>query len=79
MKDLSPLKNLINIEILILYYDDVSNLSPLSNMTELEELQIQHTNVTDVSPLKGLPLKYVCADENLKQELREMFPSAEIN
>ena len=78
VSDITPLTDLVNLEELHLSYTHVSNLSPLKNLLKLVGLTIMDTDITDVSPLKGLPLQYIYADDDLKQELQEMFPNADI-
>ena len=58
LEDLSPLKNLENLQHLDLNNTQVSDLSPLKNLENLERLAIQNTEVIDLSPLENL--------ENLK-------------
>ncbi len=52
--DLSPLRSLINLQVLTVPETEVSDLTPLSSLVNLRVLDISETNVSDLSPLKGL-------------------------
>lgn len=77
--DLAPLMNLKSLKILDCDSTNIDDLTPLKELTNLKTLIISYTNVQDLTPLKELSLEYIVADESLQQELREMFPNAEIN
>ena len=52
--NLSPLKKLHNLQILILREAGFQNLKPLVQLTNLKELNLQATEITDFEPLKEL-------------------------
>ncbi len=54
IKDLSPLENLANLEVLDISCTQVSNLQPIRNLTNLKSLHIFQTEVKDLTPLKNL-------------------------
>jgi hypothetical protein len=54
VSDLSPLKELKNLEKLYLSYTKVVDLSPLSELKNLEQLFLGDTQVSDLSPLAEL-------------------------
>lgn len=72
--DLTPLKNLKNLKVLIFSglgtsYSDLNDISPLSGLNSLEKLDISYTNVTDISPLYGLSSLEQISIENLEDKL----------
>ena len=79
ISDLSQLSRMVNLETLSLSFCPVNDLFALADLKKLIELDITYTNVTDVSALQGLPLEHISADDQLWQELREMFPNAKID
>ena len=79
VEDLAPLMDLKSLEMLDCNSTNIGDLTPLKELINLKTLIICFTNVQDLTPLKELSLEYIEADESLQQELREMFPSAEIN
>ena len=52
--DISPLKDLQNLEELYVDETQVVDLSPLKDLQNLEELDLSKTAVSDLSPLKDL-------------------------
>ena len=54
LSDLSPLKDLQNLQELRVYSTQVSDLSPLKVLLNLQLLSVWSTKVSDLSPLKGL-------------------------
>ncbi len=52
--DLSPLKKLSNLRILILSTTPVNNIEPLATLTNLKTLKINGTDVYDLEPIKVL-------------------------
>ena len=52
--DLSPLANLINLEVLSLQRNGISDISPLTGLKNLRHLHIIDNDISDVSPLAGL-------------------------
>ena len=52
--DLSPLSDLVNLQLLDISDTQVTDLSPLSNLVNLQVLNISITKVTDLSPLSFL-------------------------
>ncbi|MBL7817984.1 MAG: hypothetical protein JNL70_23445 [Saprospiraceae bacterium] len=54
VSDLSPLKDLVNLQGLRIYNTQVSDLNPLKELVNLQQLWIYNTQVSDLSPLKGL-------------------------
>lgn len=55
IKDLSLLKNTVNLETLALISQPVTDLSPLSGLTLLKELYLSGSEITGVAALKDLP------------------------
>ena len=73
--DLSPLKDLTNLERLDLEDTQVSDLSPLEGLTNLKALVLDQTQVTDLSSLKGLTnLKWVILEGTpvSKEEIQKL-------
>lgn len=54
IKDLNPLRNLVEMKFLLLQNNEISNIEPLSKLTNLENLELYRNNVSDLSPLKNL-------------------------
>ena len=52
--DIRPLANLINLEVLSLERQGLSDISVLANLTKLHKLALTHNNIVDFSPLAGL-------------------------
>ena len=52
--DLRPLANLINLEVLSLQRNGISDISPLTGLKNLRHLHIIDNDISDVSPLTGL-------------------------
>lgn len=53
LSDLSPLKDLRNLQVLYVANTLISDLSPIKNLQNLKILNITDTRVSDLSPLKG--------------------------
>ena len=63
LSDISPLRRLVNLQILVIHDNSVSDLSPLSELIKLNSLDIGKTPVKDLSPLSGLiNLEYIRMD-----------------
>lgn len=54
IKDISPLRNLVNLQELHLYGNQVIDISPLKGLINLEVLDLGNNNVKDISALNGL-------------------------
>ncbi|MDY6064943.1 MAG: leucine-rich repeat domain-containing protein, partial [Finegoldia sp.] len=54
IEDLSPLKDLTNLEVLVLRGNNISDISPLEDLTNLSTLYLYKNKVTDISPLKNM-------------------------
>ena len=54
LSDLSPLKDLANLQQLYVSDTQVSDLSPLKDLANLQQLYVSDTQVSDLSPLKDL-------------------------
>ncbi len=53
--DLSPLKNLTELEILTLNFSQINDIKPLASLTNLKELDLRYNNILDIEPLCELP------------------------
>ena len=51
--DISFVRNMPDLEVLILAINDISDISPLADCPKLEYLEINSTNVTDLTPLSN--------------------------
>jgi hypothetical protein len=54
MSDLTPIKELINLQKLDLSGTKVSDLTPIKELTDLQRLDLSRTSVSDLTPLKEL-------------------------
>ena len=54
ISDVSPLKDLVNLESLDLRYNSISDVSPLKDLVNLKWLKLNGNSISDVSPLKDL-------------------------
>ena len=54
VSDLTPLKNLSQLQQLNLAESPVCNVTPLKNLTQLQQLYLYTTQVSDLAPLKDL-------------------------
>lgn len=54
IEDISPLRNLHNLGILMLTYSRVSDLRPLSGLTQLGLIELKRNQIVDISPLASL-------------------------
>ena len=52
--NLSGLEYCVNIDVILMWSNQVSDLSPLSNLVKMRVLQIGHNHISDISPLAGL-------------------------
>ena len=52
--DLPGLEYCINLEVILMWNNQVSDLSPLSDLVKLRTLQIGYNRIDDISPLAGL-------------------------
>jgi len=50
ISDISPLKNLVNLESLFISFSNMSDVSPLKNLVNLEYLYLSGNSISDVSP-----------------------------
>ena len=76
---------MLNQKVLQIVSTKVSDLKPIKNLTNLEKLDIRSNPISSLEPIKGLKnLKYIDISlinnitDNQIEELREIFPSAEI-
>ncbi len=83
--DLSPIRNLTNLQALELYRTQVSNLKPLRNLTNLRTLGLGSTQVSNLEPIKGLKkLRYISirncpiTDEQV-EDLQKALPNLKIS
>ena len=83
--DLSPLAELMDLEYVELFMQNITDLSPLANHTKLKDLNVCHNNITDLSPLysctalERLHISYnpgLTAEEVVK--LQEVLPNCVI-
>ncbi len=54
IKDLSPLKDLVNLEFLSIWRTGVTDLAPISKLPALQKLDAKMTGISDISMLKTL-------------------------
>ena len=54
LRDITPIRELVDLEYLELFKNDIHDLSPLAGLTELRDLNICFNRVQDYEPLKGL-------------------------
>ncbi|MCR8629948.1 leucine-rich repeat domain-containing protein [Paenibacillus radicis (ex Xue et al. 2023)] len=54
IKDLTPLKELINLKKLSLFWNEISNISALQGLTQLTELNLSGNKINDINALRGL-------------------------
>ena len=54
LRDISPLRELTELEYLELFKNDIHDISPLAHLTQLRDLNICFNRVQDYEPLKGL-------------------------
>jgi internalin A len=54
LSDLTPLKDLTQLQKLYVYSTQVSDLTPLKDLTQLQNLYVSSTQVSDLTPLKDL-------------------------
>lgn len=54
IKDLTPLKNLENLEFLSIWKTGVTDLAPISKLPKLKTIDAKMTEITDITPLKTL-------------------------
>lgn len=55
ISDISEIRNLKNLEILIISDNSISDLSPLTELKHLKYMDLRYNKITDVSPLTSLP------------------------
>ncbi|WP_457627745.1 leucine-rich repeat domain-containing protein [Persephonella sp.] len=53
--DISPLSNLINLQKLVISYNQITDISPLSNLANLQYLIISYNCITDFTPVSFVP------------------------
>ena len=82
--DLTPLEDLVSLEILDLSSNQISDLSPLEGLTDLRELGLGWNYITDLSPLVGLAklnlldLRYNNISESQKVIIEAVLPNTNI-
>ena len=54
LRDITPLRELTELEYLELFKNDIHDISPLAGLTQLRDLNICFNRVQDYEPLKGL-------------------------
>ena len=52
--DLRPLTNLVQLEVLSLTGNGITDITPLSHLTKLRKLHLTHNYITDITPLSHL-------------------------
>lgn len=63
--NIAGLEYCINLENLMLEYNDIVNLKPLSNLSNLDELWLRVNKINDTNPLSSLTnLRVLCLDDN---------------
>lgn len=53
--DLSPLKKLRKLQLLVIINQRINDIRPLSKLTNLKDLQLTQTQLSDLEPIKRLP------------------------
>ena len=51
ISDISPLANLISLDILSLHNNQISDISPAANLTSLMNLRLDSNQISDIAPL----------------------------
>ncbi len=75
--DLSPLANLINLEVLSLEGNGISDISPLAELKKLQRLDLSRNHIEDIRPLAGLTeLRILVLEGN---PVRDLAPLAGLN
>jgi hypothetical protein len=74
--DLSPIADLVHIEVLDIAFTKVTDLRLLSKLTKLRKLDLWGTAVTDFAPLQGKPLETL--DLNYMQDKPVLTPLGDI-
>ena len=75
--DLRPLVNLINLEVISLEGNGISDISPLANLKKLQRLDLSRNHISDISPLAGLmELRILLLEGN---PVRDLGPLAGLN
>lgn len=77
VEDISFVSKLVNIEVLLLGYNQISSIKPLENLKKVRTLNIPHNKVNDLSPLtqmikKGCFSKRSHYDESIEIEHNNM-------
>ncbi len=79
VKDLSPLAELMDLEYVELFMQEITDLSPLANHTNLMDLNLCTNNITDLTPLyscTNLKRLWIAFNPNLTMEEIEAFQAA---
>lgn len=83
--DISPLAELMELEYIELFMQDITDISALANHTKLLDLNLCHNNITDLSPLyscTSLERLHISYNPNLTDEevakLQEKLPNCVI-
>ena len=53
-EDILPLRYMVNLTVLFLGHNEITDIQPLSGLTSLTHLQLQFNQIEDLSPLAGL-------------------------
>jgi hypothetical protein len=85
LTDLSPLKDLPELEYIELFMQGITGISPLANHERLLDLNLCHNDITDLSPLYScvnLERLYISVNPHLTQDeidkLKAMLPNLKI-
>ena len=76
VKDISPLKNLINLEYLSVWGTKVEDISPVAALPKLKEIDAKMASISDLTPLKQS--KSLVKIDLLKNPVKDISPLAEI-
>ena len=83
--DISPLAELMDLEYVELFLQNITDISPLANHTKLLDLNLCHNDITDLSPLyscTNLERLHISYNEHLTEEevakLQEALPNCVI-
>jgi hypothetical protein len=52
--DLTPLKSLLNLDILLLDHNKITDLAPLADLNNLTQLKVDFNQITDLTSLSGM-------------------------
>ena len=84
--DISPLKELNDLEYVELFMQGITDISPLAGKTDLKDLNLAHNDITDLTPLyscTGLQRLWINANPHLSGEqvsaFQEAVPGCRVN